>query len=188
MTQRKSRDDIYAARLFGQRLRQFRGDASQADFAKRLGLTRSSVANYERGRSLPKEDVIETIAERLGVPVSTLTGPATKDDVELAIEKVVDDENQVRTKDTPTGDEWAIIRALRTAEPEFVLNVVQGLIDQINSDPMRAYQASGDEATMHIARLYTIVQRDGNFDRGHIYKTFIELGVDLAVNLSRRQK
>ena len=54
-----------------ERLKALRGDKSQAKFAELLGISQSSVAQYEKGR-LPDAGVIESICTCLGVTADWL--------------------------------------------------------------------------------------------------------------------
>lgn len=158
MTQRKSSEDSFAARLLGQRLRSLRKGASQADFAEKLGLTRSALANYELGRSLPKPDVLQRIAERLDISLQDLTGPAQLADLKHSANLMLG------VSDSPTQDEWAILRMLRLSGPECVLDVVRTIIRSLEADKSRLQAWKADTVLVDLARLYTIENRGGGYD------------------------
>lgn len=69
-------DPVYAA--VGQVIRQQRENMkmTQADFAKRLGLTRTSVTNIERGRQRFGLDTLYVISTILEIPVHALLPPS----------------------------------------------------------------------------------------------------------------
>jgi len=46
-------------------IRELRGDLSQAQFAKKVGVSQSAIANYELGR-IPKQEILERIAKAAG--------------------------------------------------------------------------------------------------------------------------
>lgn len=65
-------------RDFGARVRAARGDAiTQQELARRVGLSRSSVANVERGAQRVAIHMISVFADALGVPAEALlpSGP-----------------------------------------------------------------------------------------------------------------
>lgn len=47
---------------FGEKLRELRGDMSQEKMAKELGITKSSLAMYERNERVPRDEVKIRIA------------------------------------------------------------------------------------------------------------------------------
>lgn len=62
-------------RDIGARIRAARGDITQEDFAKKIGVGRTVLANYEAGRRLPGSATLEKIAEEGQVSVNyILTG------------------------------------------------------------------------------------------------------------------
>ena len=111
MSQRKSSAQLADARAFGRRLRELRGAKSQGELAELSGLTRSAIANYELGRSLPGQDVVAKLASALGI------GPE-----EFRAEPTVEDwEEQFKAMgptDSVSDDEMAFVRLLRCAPPE----------------------------------------------------------------------
>ncbi|MEA5041587.1 MAG: helix-turn-helix transcriptional regulator [Oscillibacter ruminantium] len=56
----------------GQRIRQLRGEESQTQLAKELGINKSSLAMYERGERTPRDEVKVRIANRFGLTVGEL--------------------------------------------------------------------------------------------------------------------
>lgn len=62
------------AEIFSERLRELRGNRSQADFAQFLGIGQQrTYANYEKGR-IPGGAILEQICNRLGVSADYLLG------------------------------------------------------------------------------------------------------------------
>lgn len=181
MTQRKSSEDTFAARLFGQRLRSLRKGASQTEFAEKLGLTRSALANYELGRSLPKPDVLRRIAERLGISLQELTGPAQIEDLKHSARLMRGG------SDKPSPDEWALLRMLRLSSPECALNVVREIIHSLEADKSRLQASEADTVLVDLARLYAIEQRGGTYDRGLHADDVVTLARSLAQVSIRQQ-
>lgn len=64
--------DKEALRDIGERIRLARGSATQEEFAKKIKVGRTVLANYEAGRRLPDSDTLEVIAEEGGVSVNHL--------------------------------------------------------------------------------------------------------------------
>lgn len=64
----------------GAAIREARGDRSQAEFAGLLGVTRSTLSNYEAGRRLPNADTVELISQISGASVAGIL--ASKDNEE----------------------------------------------------------------------------------------------------------
>lgn len=50
-----------------ERLKSLRGSVSQADFARKIGATQSSLGRYERGESIPDAEFIQALYTTLGV-------------------------------------------------------------------------------------------------------------------------
>ncbi|MBQ7584793.1 MAG: helix-turn-helix transcriptional regulator [Desulfovibrionaceae bacterium] len=69
------------SKTFGQRLKELRGNESQASWAEHLKLKPGTLGNYERNRNQPKFQTIEAICEKCQVNVEWLlfgTGPQYK--------------------------------------------------------------------------------------------------------------
>ena len=52
------------------RIRFLRGDSTQEEFSRRVGITRSALANYESNRSTPNDFVLDQIASRCDMPAT----------------------------------------------------------------------------------------------------------------------
>ena len=60
-------------KVVGRRLRQLRGfDLTQADFARKLGISQSQLSKYERGVAAPPADVLIRLKEMLRISVDWL--------------------------------------------------------------------------------------------------------------------
>lgn len=71
-----ARPEVEPKTPLGRRLREVRrqcGDPEREEFAARLGIAKSSLANYERGERVPDADVLALYRERLGVNINWLT-------------------------------------------------------------------------------------------------------------------
>jgi len=58
----------------GKKLRKLRGDASAAELAPRIGISKESIQRYERGDGIPKDYNMAKIAKFYGLKVSELWG------------------------------------------------------------------------------------------------------------------
>lgn len=56
----------------GERLRALRGERTQEEISKELGITKSSYAIYERGERTPRDEVKVRISKYYGVSVQEL--------------------------------------------------------------------------------------------------------------------
>jgi transcriptional regulator with XRE-family HTH domain len=63
-----SRRSAGSLQPIARRLRFLRGEATQEEFARQVGISRSALANYETGRSTPDDFTLGRIAENAGVP------------------------------------------------------------------------------------------------------------------------
>ena len=57
---------------YNEQLRKLRGDNSQDEIAKKIGVTKSSWAMYERGERVPRDEVKITIANFFGKTVQEI--------------------------------------------------------------------------------------------------------------------
>lgn len=58
--------------MFCDKLRELRGEKSQAQLAEELGITKSSLAMYERGERTPRDEVKIKIARFFGKSIGEL--------------------------------------------------------------------------------------------------------------------
>lgn len=71
---------------WGDRLRKAREEGARlnaSDFSKKVGISRTTVAKYERGEGVPKRVYIEAWAKATGVTVEDLLSPFEQDVLEL---------------------------------------------------------------------------------------------------------
>ncbi len=174
MTQRKSSEDRAKARAIGRRIRTLRGNATQLDFASMFGITRSALANYELGRSIPSAQVIERISEKTGLGIEVLAGNPEPVDYENTLKDMIGDGSEV------TEDEWAIIRLLRVSHPDDVLGTVQGILRGFEEKRAGLQLMDPQTVAMDLARLYVISNGDGRYDRGVSGANVVQLAKALA--------
>lgn len=111
---------------FGQVLRNFRGNRSQAEFAQMLGIdNQPTYCRYEQGR-LPKPIVLKSIASRLGVTVDRLIGKV--DDFQRQPES--------RLNFSPIGDKTNENLISGGRSTEVVLGVLRTCVRHLESVPL----------------------------------------------------
>lgn len=63
--------------MIGKRLKQLRGDKSQEEVAKQIGISRARLSHYETGRSEPDTEIIQKLATYYNVSTDYLLGNET---------------------------------------------------------------------------------------------------------------
>ncbi len=79
--------DNETLRDIGERLRRARGEATQEDFASKIGVGRTVLANYEAGRRLPARETLRKVSDLTGLSVNyLLTGfEAERDPLDIRV-------------------------------------------------------------------------------------------------------
>jgi len=139
-----SRREHHLDQPIAKRLRFMRGKETQEAFAKRVGISRSALANYETGRSRPDDFILAQIVEKTGVPADYFASyphPSSGASFEAAIGSLVDG-------GLPdwSYDEATVIRMLRMCDEETVLKVLR-LIKE---------GASKQEVTLMLSDVFTV--------------------------------
>ena len=73
----------YLTRIMNQiadRLRQLRGEQTQAEFARQLNMQRPQLANYETGKNVPSADFVYKVCEQTGASADWLLGLKDRND------------------------------------------------------------------------------------------------------------
>ncbi len=147
----------------GQRLKYLRGERSQEDFARKLGLTRSALANYETGRTKPKLSVLREISRKLGLSEDFLLSGQVRNEYELNL--VATGKGKLN-ECHETEDELAIVRILRAARPAAVKAIAGILLSEIEDDPRTRERLRGVGVDEDIRRLGAIFRASGQFEKG----------------------
>jgi len=71
-----AKQESFFLSLFSTRLKTLRGDAKQAEFARRIGLPQNSYSRYESGERVPDIDTLSQMASSLNVSSDWLLGLA----------------------------------------------------------------------------------------------------------------
>lgn len=175
-TQHKAEDDGLRTRL-----RALRGERSQQEFARLVGLTRSALANYENGRTSPKPSVLRQIALRAGVSDEFLLSGRVRNEYELNL--AVTGRGFIN-ECHETEDELALVRALRAVDPVTVQAVVATLIKGIGDSP-EARSRLGDRLGADLHRLDAINRAAGHFEKGSTEEEQAEAGREIARLMTR---
>lgn len=61
-----------SAQNLSKNLKAIRGSRSQMEFAKEIGITKSTVQALEKGTSVPRLDTLDIICTQLGISIATL--------------------------------------------------------------------------------------------------------------------
>lgn len=169
--------DIEALHAIGRRIREARGEQSQADFAAAIGVSRSALTNYEAGRRLPNDLIIKRISAETGVSEPTLLFGATTTPFEVyrnRVELGARAEAQKRPGVIPrfmiSDDEYALIALLRLMEPD---NEYEKIVRDVVEHAKRSFKEAADRGEAPIQwgvgyaeRLENALQR-GRLEHGY---------------------
>jgi transcriptional regulator with XRE-family HTH domain len=158
----KQAQNVHDRRAIGRRIRFLRGDLSQAVFAERVGVSRAALANYETGRTIPNQEVVRKICEQYDISEDFITSGTFQSVPEFAIAMGIGPHQG----DSPTSDEWAIIRVLRLSDTDTVLKVVRSLTEGFIANDDAKRLADPTFIVEDLARLLAIIDRDGQHMRG----------------------
>lgn len=153
---------VHEGRAIGRRIRFLRGDLSQTAFAEKVGVSRAALANYETGRTIPNQEVIRKICEQYDISDDFIARGIVQNVPELAISMGIGPHQG----DSPTPDEWAIIRVLRLTDTGTVLKVVRSLTEDFIANDDAKRLADPTVIVDDLARLLAIIDRDGQHIRG----------------------
>lgn len=146
------------------RIRFLRGDQTQEAFSKRVGISRSSLANYETGRAVPDSYKLEMIAKACGAHPSYFLDA---DDEKATMATVVG--SAVEGRPDFTEDELSFVRLLRTLDPETIVQIVDIVLHAISTQPMAGHLASFLHLHDDVLRLDQIREMGGRFNKGDMY-------------------
>lgn len=117
------------SKKFSERLKALRGEKSQADFAKELGISNSvTYHRYEAGR-IPKMEILKSLADKLGIDVNELFG---KPSLPLASLKETPAMYISNDKDRILREVFEIL--IQKDSPEQLANILQAVLAADNLD------------------------------------------------------
>lgn len=157
-----------SASKFGvaRRIRFLRGEATQEEFSRKVGITRSALANYESNRSSPNEYLLAQIAHRCEMPLTFFDDPdltpAEDWNGAALLGKVVEG--------TPdwTEDERAIVGLLRLVPAEVVEQVCGILVQAATRKELSGLISQFASLTRDVASVLAVQARGGLFRKGPI--------------------
>lgn len=150
-------------RELGVRLRQLRGDQSQEEFAQEIGLTRSALANYETGRTMPKRAVIKEISRRLGMSDDYLISGQVRNEFELNRALTG---HHLLSRHEESRDELAVVEAMRAVDPQTVSEVVAALLRDLGENAESRDRLGSEKLGVIVHRLHIIHHAGGEFTKG----------------------
>lgn len=185
----------------GAYVRMLRGDATQHKFAAATGITRSTLASYETGRSKPAAAQLIKIAEHAGEGVEQVL-----DELRMMQERAAGVEfhralgshawvSNVRAEGInyrrETGDEIALISLLRVCSDEFALRFCREMKAEIEGSAVLQVRLRAEpKAPLLLKRLDEIIDAGGRYERAltdaEISQTLHERMVDLARRKDRQ--
>lgn len=128
---RMKAQNVYDRSVVAKRLRFLRGSMTQTEFAKKVGISRSALANYETGRTIPNRDTLIKIANAFEISNDFFTSGEVKDIAELATIFGFGP----NSTDSLTEHEWAVVRVLRIRKTEVIKQVLDIILSDIEKDP-----------------------------------------------------
>ena len=144
------------------RIRWLRGSRTQQEFSDAVGLSRSSIANYETGRSTPDEYVLAQIAKASDVADTFFADIDLVDDADKAA--IVG--AAVEGKPNWTDDEWAFVRLLRISSPSVVCEITGLILDRALNAPIAGSLVDMLNLREDLERVGRIHKQDGKFLKG----------------------
>lgn len=158
----QARSQIYSV---ADRIRYVRGNETQAQFSKRVGISRSALANYETGRSKPNAFALRQISEKTGHPLSFFDNQEINeadDWFETAKRSVLEGAPKL------TDDELSLIRCLRMCDDQTVGQLVETIQSAIEESPYRGTYEQLLFFDTDMGRLEKIRRLDGRYARGEM--------------------
>jgi transcriptional regulator with XRE-family HTH domain len=145
------------------RLRYLRGEETQEAFAKRVGVSRSALANYETGRSKPDDYTLQRIAENTNTSmeyfvsyVDPLANSSMAALVGAAIEGVPD----------WTDDEATLVRMLRLCDDPALRDIVRAVNDAVGNREVLVNLGTVFQLKDDLQRLLELAAGQRTYERG----------------------
>ena len=128
-----SRRDSQTLQSVARRIRFLRGEETQKEFAKRAGISRSALANYETGRSQPDDFTLSKIAKNLDISEDYFASrydPLPSNDGELSQAALLG--GIIEGIPAWTEDEATLVRILRLCNEGTISQVLQIVLASAN--------------------------------------------------------
>ena len=146
------------------RIRFLRGESTQEEFSRRVGITRSALANYESNRSTPNDFVLGQIASRCDIPASFF------DDADLTPNR---DWNTasflgrvIEGRPDWTDDELSFVRLLRLVPADVVARIADELVEASTRNELKGVVSQFASLTRDVASVLAVKTRGGLFSKG----------------------
>lgn len=153
---------VHDERAVGRRIRFLRGTLSQEEFAAKVGISRPALANYETGRTIPKQKIIDKISEVFEVSSKFLTSGEVQSPEEFAVSLGLGSNKA----DELTPDEWAVIRVLAVCNNDTIVAVVKTLVEGFKADEESKQLADYTTIIDDLSRLLAISAGAKTYQRG----------------------
>ena len=174
---------VHSGDLLGRRIKFLRGELSQDEFAKKIGVSRAALANYETGRTVPNESVIRAISSALEISTNFLkTGKAKEEDRLFHLLGLGRDQSGLLTP-----EEWSVVRGLRACNPETVLKAVQIIADGYFDAQKRGGLNDPLGFAEDVLRLGNILEAGGRYAKGPDQDSVTDRMMALARRVSSLQ-
>lgn len=145
------------------RLRRLRGEESQDAFSRKIGLTRSALANYETGRTAPKRSILRKICQRLGISESALIDSEAHDYTDLLGAMGV--YKEAGTLPGLTNDEKAFVRLLRLCRWEAVEHIAKAILTDLEQSGAARDFADPLTSVDDLVAVSKIVEHKGLYEK-----------------------
>lgn len=157
-----------SAVALGKRIKLLRGDKSQEEFAKTLGISRAALANYETGRTVPNPKIRHNIEALAGVSEGYLTHGVVESFTELtsALGFGTGDLEGL------TPDEWALVRITRLCPDDVINEAISLLVSSFASDE-QAKRMADDTALIDLTNLISVIDGVRYYRRGMTRTVFL---------------
>jgi len=160
----KNTQDVKLSGHIAQQLRYLRGLESQAVFAKKLGISRDLLANYETGRTVPSDQRLEKFRQALGL------SSAAFDESDVSQPMVFFGlARGFEFRASP--DELAFARLLRVVSNNTVLAVATSLLDAVSSGLVLTDEKDGEQLKEALERVVAIFRNGGKYDKSPAEKS-----------------
>lgn len=153
--------DVKSPSHIALQLRQLRGFESQAAFAKRLGISRDSLANYETGRTVPSVEKLDKFCDALGLPLAFFQEDALAQlqvNVDLALGMTQEYGRR------PSPDELAFLRLMRAVPQSTILEIATRLLEAISNGSSLVEERDGEKLRQAVESVAAVIKSGGKYD------------------------
>ncbi len=146
------------------RIRFLRGEDTQETFAKRMGISRSALANYETGRSTPDSFALSKIAKACGIPEDYFT--SSHDPLEANHSLAATVGAVVEGGPDWTEDEATFVRMLRLSDQGTIRAVIGMMLDGVADREVTVQLRTIYSINEDLQRLVEVQSRKREFSKG----------------------